>query len=153
MITALDVANTFLDRAQKEKIDISPMKLQKLIYILYKEYLKENKLKLFENRFEVWQYGPVISSVYHAFKKFKSNKITEFYLNKDGSYNTVRFNNNPRFDKAFNLVWEKYKQLDGVYLSILTHQSGTAWSKADERRDIYLNDEDIFKEEEYQIVV
>ena len=36
MITALDVANTFLDRAKKEKIDISPMKLQKLVYILYK---------------------------------------------------------------------------------------------------------------------
>lgn len=153
MITALDVANTFLDRAQKEKIDISPMKLQKLIYILYKEYLKENKLRLFENRFEVWQYGPVISSVYQAFKKFKSNKITEFYLNKDGSYNTVRFNNNTRFDKAFNLVWEKYKQLDGVYLSLLTHLPGTAWSKADERGDIYLNDQEIYEEEEYQIAV
>lgn len=153
MITALDVANTFLDRAQKEKIDISPMKLQKLIYILYKEYLKENKLRLFENRFEVWQYGPVISSVYQAFKKFKSNKITEFYLNKDGSYNTVRFNNNTRFDKAFNLVWEKYKQLDGVYLSLLTYLPGTAWSKADERGDIYLNDQEIYEEEEYQIAV
>ena len=43
MITALDVANTFLARAKKEKIDISPMKLQKLIYILYKNYLKETK--------------------------------------------------------------------------------------------------------------
>ena len=35
MITALDVANTFLERANKEKIDITPMKLQKLIYLLY----------------------------------------------------------------------------------------------------------------------
>lgn len=153
MITALDVANTFLDRAKKEKIDISPMKLQKLIYILYKVYLQENGLKLFENRFEVWQYGPVISSVYQAFKKFRSNRITEFYLNKDGSYNTVQFNNNPRFDRAFELVWEKYKQLDGVYLSQLTHQPGTAWSKADKRGDVYLNDQEIHEEEEYQIVV
>lgn len=62
MITALDVANTFLDRAKKEKIDISPMKLQKLIYILYKVYLQKNGFKLFEERFEVWQYGPARQS-------------------------------------------------------------------------------------------
>ena len=66
MITALDVANTFLARAKKEKIDISPMKLQKLIYILYKNYLKETKKKLFSDKFEVWKYGPVISEVYQA---------------------------------------------------------------------------------------
>lgn len=153
MITALDVANTFLDRAKKEKIDISPMKLQKLLYILYKVYLQTNGLKLFEDRFEVWQYGPVISSVYQIFKRFRSNKITEYFLNKDGTYNTVRFNHNPRFDKAFEYVWGKYKQLDGVYLSRLTHQPNTAWSKADQRGDIYLDDQEIREEEEYQIAI
>lgn len=153
MITALDIANTFLERAKKEKIDISPMKLQKLIYILYKVYLKENDLKLFNDRFEVWQYGPVISSVYQVFKKFRSNRITEYYLNPDGTYNTVRFNSNPRFDKAFEEVWNKYRQIDGIYLSQLTHQSDTAWSKADCRGDMYLDDEDIHEEKEYQLAI
>ncbi|MFU2204257.1 Panacea domain-containing protein [Streptococcus hyovaginalis] len=153
MITALDVANTFLDRAKKEKIDISPMKLQKLIYILYKVYLQKNGFRLFEERFEVWQYGPVVSSVYQVFKKFRSNRITEYYLNADGTYNTVRFHNNIRFDNAFEFVWEKYKQLDGVYLSQLTHQPDTAWSKADQRGDMYLDDQEIHEEEEYQFAI
>ena len=39
MITALNIANNFLERAFAENIPISPMKMQKLIYILYKEYL------------------------------------------------------------------------------------------------------------------
>lgn len=153
MITALDVANTFLARAKKEKIDISPMKLQKLIYILYKNYLKETQKKLFSDKFEVWKYGPVISEVYQAFKKYRSNRITEFYLNSDGSYNTVKLGNNSYFDKIFEKVWNKYCLIDGIYLSQLTHQKNTAWSKADDRDDTFLNDNDIFEEEEYEIVI
>lgn len=98
-------------------------------------------------------YGPVVSSVYQVFKKFRSNRITEYYLNADGTYNTVRFHNNIRFDNAFEFVWEKYKQLDGVYLSQLTHQPDTAWSKADQRGDMYLDDQEIHEEEEYQFAI
>lgn len=151
MITALDVANTFLVRAKKENVDISPMKLQKLIYILYKTYLKTTRKKLFSDYFEVWKYGPVISGVYQVFKKYRSNKITEFYKNDDGSYNTVKLNNNPYFDDAFNKVWDKYCRIDGIYLSQLTHQEGTAWFKADKRSDQFLNDREIFEEKEYEI--
>lgn len=153
MITALDVANTFLDQAKKENIDISPMKLQKLIYILYKTYLKKSGKKLFLDRFEVWKYGPVISDVYQVFKKYRANKITDFYKLADGSYNTVMMNNNSIFDKTFNDVWDKYCRIDGIYLSQLTHQKNTAWSKADKRNELYLSDRDIFDEEEYEIVV
>lgn len=153
MITALDVANTFLSKAQKDKIDISPMKLQKLIYILYKTYLKETRKRLFSEKFEVWQYGPVIPEVYNVFKKYRANKITDFYTEPDGSYNTVRLNNNPNFDNAFNKVWNKYCRIDGIYLSQLTHQKNTAWSKADKRNDLFLSDKDIFEEEEYKIAI
>lgn len=153
MITALDVANTFLKQAQEDNIDISPMKLQKLIYILYKTYLKENRKKLFLDRFEVWKYGPVISDVYQVFKKYRANKITDFYKLPDGSYNTVMINSNSTFDRTFQAVWNKYCRIDGIYLSQLTHQKDTAWSKADKRNEMYLSDNDIYNEEEYEIDV
>lgn len=153
MITALDVANTFLENAKKEGIDISPMKLQKLIYILYKVYLQRHDFKLFDELFEVWQYGPVVPSVYQAFRHFRSNRITNYHLNSDGTYNTVRFNFNSRFDDAFDYVWSKYKQLDGIFLSQLTHQPDTAWSRADKRGDLYLDDQEIYEEKEYQFVI
>jgi len=37
-----------------------PVKLQKILYILYIEYLKETDKKLFEDEFEAWVYGPII---------------------------------------------------------------------------------------------
>ena len=39
----LAVANTFLQYAKRDNISVTPMKLQKLIYILYKTYLQKYK--------------------------------------------------------------------------------------------------------------
>ena len=47
MINPLYVANTILLKAHEENIDISPMKLQKLIYIFY--VLKKLKIIIFKN--------------------------------------------------------------------------------------------------------
>ncbi|MGT2933665.1 Panacea domain-containing protein [Streptococcus catagoni] len=150
MITALDVANTFLVRAKKENIDISPMKLQKLVFLLYKEYLKNTEKKLFEDKFEVWMYGPVVSNIYQAFKKYGSNKITNYYINSNNQYLTVKFGLNEAFDNCFEKVWQKYKELDGVFLSQLTHQKDTAWSIADSLNREFLSDQDIYNEKEYE---
>ena len=75
MVSALNVGNSILQRGFKENIDITPMKLQKLIYLVYKRYYQETGKALFSERFEVWKYGPVLTSVYDEFKKYKSNAI------------------------------------------------------------------------------
>ena len=38
-VDPLIVSNNFLELGQRENIDITPMKLQKLIYFLYREFL------------------------------------------------------------------------------------------------------------------
>lgn len=48
----------------KHKIT-EPVKLQKILYFLYLEYLKEKKEKLFDEEFEAWVYGPVLRAVYN----------------------------------------------------------------------------------------
>lgn len=149
MTSALTIANTFLAQGNKDGIDISPMKLQKLIYILYKEYLKKTRRGLFSDYFEVWKYGPVVPSVYNAFSNYGSKPIKSYYLNEDKSYTTIKLNSNKVFDSVFFDVWEKYKFKDGVFLSDLTHRSGTAWSVALSCGRKVLDDSDIFKEESY----
>lgn len=150
MIKALYVANNFLEKAFKNNIEISPMKLQKLLYIFYKEYLKKTHNKLFSDFFEVWRYGPVISEVYDAFKKYGSNSIKQYYMNDDDTYTSVRLVENTPFYEIFNEVWETHGKRDGIYLSMLTHQEGTAWSKAKERGDNVLNDREIEEEFSYE---
>ena len=149
MITALDVANTFLDRAKSEDIDITPMKLQKLIYIFYKDYLKETQEKLFDERFETWQYGPVLRSVYNVFKKYRANHIKEFYYFENNKYSTIALPAGSVVKKIFDNVWKTYGMIDGIRLSEMTHQQGTAWYKANINDEPYLEDINIFQEEPY----
>lgn len=146
MVTALSVANSILVRAFDEDIDITPMKLQKLIYFIYREYLKLTNESLFPEKFEVWKYGPVIESVYYKFKKYGSNAIKDYGRDENGRISVVDEETSNDFVKAFSKIWNKYKEYDGAYLSMLTHEDGTAWKMAYDKEEIYLDDDDIKNE-------
>ena len=149
MITALNIANNFLEKGFQEKINISPMKLQKLIYILYKEYLKRTGSKLFTENFEVWQYGPVLPNVYNEFKGYKANPIKNYALNADSSVSKVNIVKGSHFEEIFNRVWNLYRLFSGVELSKFTHRENGALDKAKNNNNYVLNDRDIFMEEYY----
>ena len=147
MVTAVNVGNSILRRAFTEKIDITPMKLQKMIYFVYRDYLKKTNQSLFDERFETWKYGPVLPSVYEKFKKYRANAIRDYATEGDGkTVLAVNEKNSPIFRQIIDSIWEQYKNYDGIYLSSLTHRNGSAWSEAADRRDMYLSDEDIKKE-------
>lgn len=148
MISALNVSNSILSRAFPEHIDITPMKLQKMIYFIYRDYLKRSKIALFNERFEVWKYGPVIPSVYAEFKNYGSNAIKNYATENDGrTILIVDEDSSIIFKNVMDNIWRNCKSLDGIYLSSLTHQKGTAWRKAFEKHNLYLSDEDIMSEE------
>ena len=149
MITAINVANSILVKSFSENIDITPMKLQKIIYFVYRDYMKEtNGQELFEERFETWKYGPVLPSVYREFRKYSSNAIRRYATEFDGkTVMTVNEDSSPIFRKILNQVWEQCKKFDGIYLSSITHREGSAWRKAADRNDCYLSAQDIMQEE------
>ena len=149
MVDALTVGNSILERAQQDDKDITPMKLQKLIYCLYKEYYKSTGRALFDERFEAWKYGPVLRSVYDTFKKYGANAIKGFAAATDGNVYVVNQSKSSDFKYAFEKIWRKYSDFDGIVLSSFTHQSSTAWRKAIDRRSVYLLDMDIASEEDY----
>lgn len=147
MITALNVSNNILERSFAENIDVTPMKLQKLIYFVYRDYLKRTRCPLFNERFETWKYGPVVPSVYDAFKKYGSNAIREYALEPGKNYIlTVNENSAPTFKEIIDSVWNRYKHYNGIVLSSMTHQEGTAWREAYNKKLAYLSDTDIFQE-------
>lgn len=56
---------------------LTPLKLQKILYYVQANHLAQsNGIPLFTDPIEMWQYGPVVPSVYHEFKDFGINHIS-----------------------------------------------------------------------------
>ena len=47
--------------------NITMSKLQKLLFFIQKEYIKQTGELLFNEEFEAWEYGPIIPSIYFAY--------------------------------------------------------------------------------------
>lgn len=150
--SALFFANNFLEKGFNENIPITHMKLQKLIYILYKTHLKTTGESLFTESFEAWKYGPVLRSVYAQFSKYGREEITEYfvtYINGVKYCRTINEQVTEAFFNNINEVWELYKNKTGYKLSKYTHIEGGAWDKAVKNDSYVLTDEDIKAEEDY----
>lgn len=146
MVPVQAVCNTILLKSFEENISVTPMKLQKLVYFIFKDYLESTGKELFSEQFEAWQYGPVLSSVYSEFKSFGKERITKFAKNADGSATIVSPEGAPEVMKSITRVWEKYKFMTGVQLSQITHSPDSAWSKSYHSSNLFLNLEDIKNE-------
>lgn len=140
------VANTILFRAKNEDMAISPMKLQKLIYFLYAEYLYSEADHLFAERFEAWKYGPVLDDIYQAFKKYGANRIRKYMPDANGLYQIIDIDSDSRFKMCFDKVWYTYATKTGIELSKITHQEFSAWYSAVRAGNTFLKDDDILRE-------
>lgn len=149
MLSPQIIANTVLKLSFSQKIPVTPMKLQKIMYFIYKDYLKATSKKLFSDSFECWQFGPVLSSIYYEFKSFGGNPITKFARDSLGNVSVVDIDNASNIAQSIKRIWDKYKSYSGSELSRLTHSDGSAWNKAKEKKCINLVDEDIRIEPEY----
>ena len=140
-VTSIDVANMLVQMALDEGIPINLVKLQRLIYILYKEYLKASGKSLFIDDFEAWTGGWVLRSVYDRYSIYGTGCITKVLGNTvvDRCSSEIFYNTVAR-------VWTKYKYLSGIELSRLVRVEGGAWDKAVKAGVYISNDNDIVLE-------
>lgn len=123
------VANYFLDLAERDHVFVSPLKLQKLVYLAHGWSLALRATALLKQSVEAWRYGPVIPSLYREFKEFGGSAISR----------KARVSEGQELDadtkKLIEAVWERYKSLSGTQLSALTHEPGSAWDLT--RRELF----------------
>jgi len=124
MYDVLNVADAILKIAKADGRQLTPMQLMKLTYIAHGWSLAFYDKDLFRNRIEAWQYGPVIPDLYHATKTFGRNPIP---LSAIDSHTSVPLGDQDK--RLLESVYQRYKHLDGISLSYLTHQSGTPWDQ------------------------
>ena len=152
--SAFAVDNFFIEKAQKNDVSLSHMKLQKIVFFAHAIYFNNNAKPLISDPILAWQHGPVIESLYQALKQYGNNDITEL-LTKFEPCGTSSFfpckvivPKIPKEDKDvidfLTKIWNKLSVIDTWRLRALSHAEGGAWYKTVESQNINpLNDEDV----------
>lgn len=125
------IANYFLELASSKDESITPMKLQKLVYYAQGWYAGYTSKPLINETIEAWQYGPVVSSLYHEFKQFGSSVIRSKATDFDSenlSFCVVPSPKEEPIRKFLANVWGSYGQYTGIKLSEMTHAEGSPWA-------------------------
>ena len=137
------IANSILRRAFKEKIAVSPMKLQKLMFFITCLYQRNTGRRLLTESFQPWRYGPVCGAVYGEFKSFGGNPITAYAKDAIGNAYAADERSSPELKQALDTVWSHLGCLPAVMLSRITVLPGSAWSKAVERKNCFISNADM----------
>ena len=155
--TPQQIANYFLARAFESSVDVSPLKLLKLVYIAYGWNLALRDKKLFHEPIEAWEHGPVVPTLYHEFKHYRKNPIKDFAEDYDAAMESMTVPRVPQGDSETLLVlqkvWAAYKHFSAWTLRNKTHEKDGPWDKVYDRhrRDVILNDADI--REHYKVKI
>lgn len=124
MHSARKVANYFLDKADEQGKELSPLKVIKLVYIAHGFMLANRRTGLIADVVEAWEYGPVVADLYHALKRYGNDPIP---VRLDEQLASFDFSDDER--AVMDKVFDHYGKFSGGGLSSLTHQEGTPWDK------------------------
>ena len=144
------LSNNILRRTFKENVPVTPMKLQKLLYFVSCEYVKITDRELLSEDFCVWQYGPVLPSVYNEFKVFHGSRITKYAKDANGDSFAYNESTAPNLRTAIDCVWTFFKDRSGPELSLITHEDGSGWSCAFERHQQKITKEEMKADDSYR---
>lgn len=116
IISASDVADFFLAKANAVGEPITNLKLQKLVYYAQAWFLANKHKSLFEEDFEAWVHGPVLPELYHKYKERGSAPIiTELGLKEvSEKFNEETF-------EFLNEVASVYMPHGAFQLELMTH--------------------------------
>jgi uncharacterized phage-associated protein len=131
------VANELLALAKERGFPVSPMKLQKLLYFAHGWHLALRGKPLIKESVEAWRFGPVIRSVYRAFKSYGGHDIPGPGLTgliPTGGGLQPFYERVPAEDSDVLALLRKivdvYGGMAAIELSRLTHRAGTPWRQA-----------------------
>ena len=150
--SAKAVANYFLEQYGGTKI--SPLKIQKLVYIAHGwHWAFHDKPLVSDEHAEAWEYGPVFASLFHEFKHLGRDPIKGLAMESDIDESQGLVVRTPRIPledertcRFLDKVWEEYGGHSASALSTICHRQGTPWHKArqdDYRRNAHIDDDEI----------
>ena len=131
-LEGIDVAKYILS-----KIKCTQLKLQKLVYLCFADYLCDTGKKLFTDKIYAFKYGPVVDTVYKSYKEYGYKPIEQETEDID-SKNVFEMPAKSRIifaedgtEKILSIdkTLKKYGNLSASELVDLTHRKETPWFK------------------------
>ena len=124
-----DIANYFISQGGEKIPDLTPMKLQKLIYFAHGWHLALTDKPLIDEYLEAWPYGPVAPSLYHELKIYGSGVISK-KIGDDFRPRSLHAATLGEKDTLFlDKIVEVYGKFDGPTLSSMSHEADGPWDK------------------------
>ncbi|MFA0813614.1 Panacea domain-containing protein [Microbulbifer epialgicus] len=68
MLSSIELSRVLISQATSKGISVCNLKLQKLLYYIQGYHLACTGTPFFLDSIEAWRHGPVIGTVYHAYK-------------------------------------------------------------------------------------
>ena len=125
---AVDIASYFVRKyGRTPGSSLTNMKLLKLVYIAHGWCSGITNQRLISEDVQAWRYGPVIPSVYHAFKLFGTRPVNPNYVEEEPALAEGRVD--PAYHDLLDRIWQVYGHMDGLQLSALTHGDDTPWKR------------------------
>ena len=134
-LKGLDVAKYILS-----KIPCTHLKLEKLVYLAYADYLEKTNARLFEDKIYAYKLGPVVKSVYSKYKKKKTMLFIEqeddkTIVDEKRLFMPLRSRIMAAKDgskKLFSIedTLKKYGSMNDYDLVKLTHSKESPWREA-----------------------
>lgn len=143
-LRALAAANYLVDLAHRDRVRMTPMMLQKMLYLADGHHLARAGRPLFPEQIEAWEHGPVCPVVYREFRRYGASpikdKVRMLEAGEQHGYPVWRWTMPgvsgaiPSTREAAAVIdeaWAAYGHLDGPRLMALVHAPGSPLQDVD----------------------
>lgn len=133
ILSGVDVAHYILSQ-----VCCTHLSLEKLVYLAYADYLCDHGERLFRDNIYAFRYGPVVESVYEAYKQYGAQDLARHGGSAHTESIAMAMRSRILFAKrgiaklhAIDQTIRAYGKLSVNELVTLTHQPGAPWSHVD----------------------
>ena len=150
-VTATQLCNIIIDKSIKEDLPLNLMKLQRIMYLIACLYQKRHRKILYTERFQPWNYGPVLGTLNDKFDCLNGKDISVYSTNAKGEIVVPALEEMPELKDVVDVIWTNAKGMTGVQFACLIAASGknSAWEKAVVNHRPFISNIDMAEDETY----
>ena len=133
LYSAKSVANFFLAKSFASGVEVSALRLQKLLYYAQAWHFAHTNAPLIGEALKAWEQGPVFPSLFHELSSFGMRPITRLAEDMKPDETGLMPTLTPmdaRVQVFLNNVWRAYRRLTDHELSLRTLGPDSPWASA-----------------------